>query len=95
MAIILPAFVQRHPRYSGLLVFVLLCSTLLLIPFHSSAPPALLGPPHPDSDSNSKYHPGVSLEEWVRNEELHYQDVLKGRRWLIDDLGGDPNKIDS
>ncbi len=94
MAVLLPVFVQRHPRYTGMLAFVLLCSTLLLIPFRSSSSPALFAPPHPGSDPNSKYHPGVSLEEWVRHEEAHYQDVLKGRKWLINDLGGDPNKID-
>ncbi len=86
MAIPLPAFALRHPRYTGLLVFVLLCSTFLLMPFHS--------PDLPYPGSLSKYHPGVPLEEWVRREELHYMDVLAGRKWLIERYGGDITKID-
>ena len=89
MAITLPAFVHRHPRYTALLAFVLLCSTLLLFPFH--------GPERPYSGLStlsSKFHPGVGLEEWVRREEIHYMDALAGRKWLIEQYGGDIHKID-
>lgn len=86
MAIALPAFVHRNPRYSVLLLFVLVCSTFLLLPLH----------PAPYADYvPSKFRPaGMSLEEWVRREDLHYAEVLKGRKQLIQQYGPEPAQLD-
>ena len=88
MAIALPAFVHRNPRYTVLLIFVLVCSTFLLIPFHapSVAPYADYLP--------SKFRPGVSLEEWVRREEIHYGETLRARKDMITKYGPEPSKVD-
>ena len=99
MAITLPAFVHRNPRYTILLIFVLVCSSFLLLP-------------HPDSSSLSstfssssasayvnavtnKFRPqGQSLEQWVADEEMHYNEFLEKRHAFIQKYGPEPAQVD-
>ena len=93
-AVTLPAFVHRNPRYTILLIFVLVCSSLLLIPGPVHMPPAMSPSKYVDYIPSKFRSGGQSLEEWVRREEAHYAEVLKGRRQLIQKYGPDPARVD-
>ena len=82
------AFVNRNPRYVTLLAFVLICSTLLLVPWHSSSLPRL------QEYIPSKFRGHMSLEEFVRQEEVYYADMLSARAEMIKDYGPTPDKVD-
>ena len=87
----LPAFANRNPRYTIFLLFALVCSTFLLLPFRV---PSIATSGYADYIP-SKFRPaGVSLEEWLRHEEMNYAEVVKGRNQLIQKYGPDPAKVD-
>ena len=83
-------FYQRNPRYLVLLGVVLLCSMLLLMP--STSLPQFTG--KLSAYLPNKYR-GMSLEEFVRQEEEQYQAILRDRQELIQQYGPTPDKVDS
>lgn len=83
----LVALVHRHPRYIVLLLFLLACSTLILIPWPSGA--------SFDGYLPSKFRGSMSLEEFVAREELRYANLLADRQDLIEHYGPKPDQVDS
>ena len=70
---------------------MLVCSTLLLLPYHT---PSIVSSDY-TKYITSKFRPhGMSLEQWVGQEEIRYVEVVKARKQLIDKHGPDPAKVD-
>ncbi|EKM54909.1 uncharacterized protein PHACADRAFT_147193 [Phanerochaete carnosa HHB-10118-sp] len=82
-------YVNRHPRYALFLVVFLALSTLLLLPWHSAAPLSI------SAYVANKFRGSMSLEEFIRQEELRYADVLAERHALIKHHGPSPDEVDS
>jgi hypothetical protein len=78
-------FAVRNPIYTSLVVFFLLCSTLLLLPWHSG----LVG------DIPSKFRGSMTVEMFVKEEELKYASLLARRHSMIQHYGPSPDQVDS
>ena len=85
----LSSVVSRHPRYSTLLVVVLLTAAFLLFPSH---------PPIPlNRTSDVEYFKtkgsGRSLKATLRDEEMRYQKVLADREAMVRKWGPTADRV--
>lgn len=79
--------ISRHPRYSTLLVLVLLAVTFLLYPSH----PSIHGP------GGAFAKPGMGgpgrLQQYLRQEEDHYNKVLADREGMVRKWGPTASQV--
>ena len=95
MAVYNTTFFNRNPRYTILLAFFLVCSLLLLVPWHSTPLPEVANRLYDYIPSSPSRFRGMSLEEFVAQEEDHYQQILRDRQAMIQHYGPTPDKVDS
>lgn len=85
----LSSVISRHPRYSTLLVVVLLAAAFLLFPSHPSMPLNRIS----DVEYFKSKSGGRSLKAALRDEEMRYQKVLADREAMVRKWGPTADRV--